>query len=147
MQVAVCTHFSASLLNLVVLASTTQGCVPQWTMTVSHSSWLGFAGPRSFTFAEGARRRALEAVLSVAAVVMVTEGELEVCSHGRRVCLAAAAYSPTLSERAAVVLQALTGEPLALQGSTKLLHQYRSSIKWVVVKFGGRGMAAQFSAT
>ena len=38
-----------------------------------------------------------------------------------------------------LVLQALTGEPQALQGGTQLLHEYHDSVKWVVVKFGSRG--------
>lgn len=43
------------------------------------------------------------------------------------------------TERVALLLQALTGERQAVQGSMKLLKQYHSTLKWVVVKFAGRG--------
>jgi hypothetical protein len=51
------------------------------------------AGPRSFTFSEESRRRALESLLSVTSVVMATESELQVlalhvlkdcCLHAER---------------------------------------------------------------
>lgn len=77
------------------------------------------AGPRCATLVTGARRSALEAVLSVVSVILVTAEEL----------------------------QTLTGVRDVSQGCEVLFASQKSVLQWVVVKLGSAGACDHFHLT